>query len=154
MNGSLSSEQIGKRDASIRIARSLEKVRQALSIEKGDWADVLGITEREYNLVRSCIRPVSIASLNAAAQYLNVSLESFSLDGIDVCAIAARFRGDTKFLRERYSEGALSRRWSSINILDYVEQYIGWELRALALKHLQVSEAVFSEPEKKISLRF
>lgn len=141
-------------DMSRKIALTLEKSRVAVDQDKKTWAEILGVSESDYDRIRTGEHPIAITSLDAIARHLNVSLESFWNNTIDVAALAARFKGDAGFLRERYSEGALSRRWSSINILDFVELYFGWELRALALKHLQVSEAVFASPEEMINLRF
>jgi hypothetical protein len=145
---------IPRLDKGRRIASTLEKTRHALGAEKKTWAEVLGVSERDYELVRKGAKPVSIAALEAMARYLNVSLEAFSNNEVDTSALAARFRGEKDYLRERYSTGALSRRWSSINILDYIENFFSWQLRALALRHLQVSEAVFGSPDGKISLQF
>src|SRR4051812_20537225 len=115
--------------SSRNIAIALEKSRQATGSAIKDWAGLLGVSEAEYELVRTGSSPLSIASLDAAAKFLNVSLESFAKNDLDTAAIAARFQGNTHYLRERYSAGALSRRWSSINILDYVEDNFGFELK-------------------------
>jgi hypothetical protein len=136
------------------IAWTLERTRVSLGAEIKTWAHVLGISEKDYQQVRLGRRAISIAALESMATFLNVSLESFGKNDIDTRALVARFRGDETYLREKYAVGAMSSRWSSINVMDYVDSYFGWELRARALKHLQVSEGVFARPDEKINLRF
>jgi predicted hydrocarbon binding protein len=75
-------------------------------------------------------------------------------DRIDYQVVAARYNGDLAVLPERYQEGAGSRRRSSLNLLNATEELLGWRARMMAMRYLQVTEAVFADPDQLINLRF
>src|SRR4051812_47335004 len=141
-------------DVQRTVSLTLERVRVALGKSRKEWSELLDVGERDYDLVAGGAKSLPITSLESAARHLGISLENFFRGEIDLPALVAMHAGENAHVRERYAVGAMSRRWSSINLLNYVEEYFGWEVRALALRHLQVQESVFATPDEQINLLF
>ncbi len=133
---------------------TLERLRLTLKMPEKDWLELVGLSPRAYSDVKAGRAQVSIAHLNAVAQDFDLSLESFMSGDIDFQAVAAKSSGEVGFIPERYRNAAFSFRRSSVNALNYIEEFFGWKVRAQALRRLQVDESVFANPEEKISVRF
>jgi hypothetical protein len=135
-----------------RITRSLEQLREVAKTELPFWTDLLGLTDVEYQNVRRGVQPISVVSLVNLAQYLGISLDSLSQGEIDLQAIAAKFAGDDRYVPERYTTCTFSKRWGSLNLLNYAESFFGWELKHRAIRRLQLPETFFSDPNQPVNV--
>jgi transcriptional regulator with XRE-family HTH domain len=136
------------------LADTLERTRHAISMSLKDWADLLGVRSSDYEEIRKGRQDVSLSALIELAKQLDLSLERLMDGGLDFQAITARHLGERAYIPEKYTIAALSRRWSSVNYLKYVEDFMGWRLRHEALSYLQVPETVFMDPDGLINVRF
>lgn len=132
----------------------VERLRITLAKDVATWADMLGMKSADYlNCVRGG-KDLSVLSLLLLANQLEFSLENLMNRKIDFKTVAAKHAGNNQYLSERYSVAAFSRRRTATNLLDAVEEFLGWEARARALRYLQVNEAVFRDPDETININF
>jgi plasmid maintenance system antidote protein VapI len=139
---------------SVQLADQLEKLRVTLLLDEKSWSDILDISIDEYSDIKKNRKDVSIVTLARIADYFHLTLENIMNNQIDYQMVAARHSGNVEILPERYQIGAGSRRRSSLNLLNATEEFLGWRARAMAMRHLHVTEAAFANPDEMINLRF
>jgi len=137
-----------------KVSEVLERLRISLDYTPQSWAEILKITERDYQLVLHSQKDISAVALAELAELLKLDFEVFATGAIDYQGVVARHQGNLAYLPDRYSMGAFSRKRTSLGVLQYLEQYYGWRTRDALLRTLQVSETVFQNPEELISVRF
>lgn len=136
------------------LTENLERLRITLDYDLKSWADLLRLTESEYVLFLKGKKPLDIMRLAELSRQTHLSLDAFVEGKIDFKAVAAQYQGFSTYIPEQYTISALSKRRTSITVLDYLEKYFGWQTRQAVLRKTQVQESSFSDPEKTINLRF
>lgn len=144
----------GHSDHGAMICDQLERLRTTLSMDVKSWSEILDVSVEDYAAIQNNSKPVSIVTLARVTDHLQLTLESLMNNRIDYRAVAARHSGDNAFLPERYVVGAMSKRRSSYNLLTATEDLLGWRARSMAMRHLQVTEAAFTNLDDVINLRF
>lgn len=133
----------------------LELIRLATGYSVKDWAELLHRTEAEYRrLARQDDADIPESVILELSESLEISPEAIISGMIDYAALSKRFSGGSAVLPEIYAQNAFSRRRTSVHLLDYLEIHYGWRLRSNILKHFQITEQVFGNPDEKISVRF
>ncbi len=118
------------------------------------WSDQLGMTPQGYGQLRTNPKAVSIDTVLRLSERLDVSFEALITGHIDYSLIAAQQGGQPTALPERYATAAFSKRRTSIHLLEYLSKRYSPELKQHILRHFQLNEAVFSDPDAEISVRF
>lgn len=136
-----------------KLSVTLERLRIELGIDLSLWAELLGTTRREYVKALGT-KQISLRSVEALANYFDMSMELLIDGNIDYAALAARLNGNLAILPERYAVGAFSSKRTVVNLLAYLEQTYGWPMVKASLRRLQVHEAAFKDPNGKLSIRF
>jgi hypothetical protein len=136
------------------ISEQLERLRVTLGMDDHQWAQILDVSTDDYADIRKNMKSVSIIALARVADHLQLTLDGIMNNRIDYSIVAARQNGNVHLLPERYQVGARSRQRSSLNLLNATEEFLGWRARAMVMRHLQVTEATFSNPDDLINLRF
>lgn len=152
VDNALSTLRLAKKK--ITLSDQVERLRITLGLDEKRWTEVLDISPADYAEFRQNQKDISIIALVRIADHLQLTLESIMNGHVDYQVVAARYNGNQTALPERYQEGAGSRRRSSLNLLNAAEELLGWRARAMAMRHLQVTEAVFANPDELINLRF
>jgi hypothetical protein len=148
----LVSQKISKK--ALIISEQLERLRITLGMNDKQWAQILDVSADDYADIRRNLKSVSIVALARVADHLQLTLDGIMNNQIDYGIVAARQSGNVHLLPERYQIGARSRQRSSLNLLNATEEFLGWRARAMVMRHLQVTEATFSNPDALINLRF
>ncbi|MBC7693696.1 MAG: hypothetical protein H7222_18160 [Methylotenera sp.] len=133
---------------------TLERIRRAAELAGDDWLQVLGLTEKQYLRLLIERVPLAARTVESVAARFGLSFESVMRGDVDYAALSAREKGDHDPLPARFSVGAFSRRRTSIHLLDYVELNHGWRTRSRILRHFQMSEALFKDPDQSININF
>lgn len=136
------------------LAETLERLRATLDLEPKAWAELLQMTTTEYDEVIAGRRSLSVVSLAMLTEHLDLSMEAVVNGNVDYQAAAARFMGNLGYVPERYLLSANSKRRTTINLLNYVEDFLGWESRRQILRYFNLAEAVFADPDAPINILF
>ncbi|MGK5085056.1 hypothetical protein WDW37_17340 [Bdellovibrionota bacterium FG-1] len=133
--------------------QTLNRIQETLSLSDSAMADLMRLTSRDFtNLKTRNVEPL-IRSTMALAEVINVGFDSLVTNAIDYVALSRQFFGNECYIPEKYVYGASSKRRSVVNLLDYVEQRLGWERRLQILRRFQMTEAMFTDPDAPINLR-
>lgn len=136
------------------ISEQLERLRMTLEMNDEKWAEILDMSVDDYAEIRGNRKSISIIALARVADHLQLTLDGIMNNRIDYRIVAARQSGNVHLLPERYQVGARSRQRSSLNLLNATEEFLGWRARSMVMRHLQVTEATFANPDALINLRF
>lgn len=109
------------------------------------WLDILGITKRDYKAFLQEQRPLSDTSITSLADYLDVSADEIQQGTVDFRAVSTQKGDGDKVLPEPYSIAAFGRLRTTITSFDYIEERLGWRVRADTLRHFRINEAVLSD---------
>lgn len=132
----------------------LEKIRFGLGLSEPDFAELLQMGVGDFLESRQARTSVPITSVLPLLEEANLSIEKFMVGEIDIPAVEAHYRKDFDFIPERYLRGAFSRRRSPVHILDLLERRFGWQARANALRHFQLTESAIGKVDALINLEF
>ena len=143
-----------KKSSKITVSSSLERLRVTLDLSHEKWAEMLGVTKKDYDQICSSKKEPSALTIMNLAEKLGLNFESIIQNKIDYAAVAARMSGNQNYIPEHFMVGALSKRRTSINVLDYVEDFHGWRTKLRLLREFNMSEAAFSNPDELISIQF
>jgi hypothetical protein len=132
----------------------IERISTTLDLKDSELADLLLLTRRELLKHRESKKDLPMNKLFNLSERLNVGFDLIVTGKIDYQAMAHHFFGDNEYLPEKYSNCKLGRRSSSIMILDFIENNFGWKERQSILRHFQLNEAIFANPNDPISFSF
>lgn len=132
----------------------LERIRFALGLLDRDFAKLLELKPEEYLEYREARTALPVTSILPLLSEANLSIERFMVGDIDIPAVEAHYRKDFDFVPERYLRGAFSRRRTPVHILGFLESRFGWQARAQALSHFQVTESAIGKVDELINLNF
>ncbi len=137
-----------------RVWRSIDELRQTLSWTHQEMANALSLSPRAYHKNRTQGRALQASSTFQLASQLKLDPEALSLGEIDFTAFRKQYCGNHSFLPEKYSQGAFSRRRTSLPLLDFCDQEFGPALTRSLLRKVQVHRIVFDDPNAFINIRF
>jgi len=133
---------------------TLEKIQHALGWSTPELADHLGLTDKQYHYLYARNSELKIHSVARLIEVIGLSVETIVTGSIDYHALREHTSGNLFYLPERYEIGAFSKRRTSINLLEYLEERLGWKMKKNILNHFQMTEAIFSDPESQINFLF
>ena len=133
---------------------TLAKIQQVLGWSDEELSERLGLDPKRMLMLRVQKKTPSVHSMGQLVSEIGLSLETIVTGKIDFQALSAHTSGNLFYLPERYSHVAFSKRRTSISLLSYLEDHFGWETKKHVMNHLQVNEAIFSDPEAPISFYF
>jgi len=136
------------------IWNTLYQIRSCLNIDHKQFAEALSLSFNQYQKIGSLKQMPSAHSIINLADFLDLSYEKIMTGSIDFKALSRRYSGDSKAIPEKYMKAPRSKKRTSINVLDYLEQTYGWQTRQNALRHFQLSEEAIENPEEWINVLF
>lgn len=135
------------------IWETLYRVKQTLDFSDLEFADRLRLTQNQYLQAKNKTAP-SMYNIEALTEELGIDFEILIKGKIDYRALLARWNGNKQYIPEYYQLGAFSKKRTSMNILGYLETIHGWALKDRVLRHFQMHESAFLNPEDTISVNF
>src|SRR4051794_25195032 len=106
--------------------RTLEKVRKTVEWSHSQLADHLGLTLREYHKFRVTGHPLSVTAIFNLANELGLNAEQLCFGQVDFETLLKHYvRADLAAVPERYSQGAFSRRRTSLHMVDFCDAHFG-----------------------------
>lgn len=136
------------------IWETLHRVQVTLNLGADAFADLMQLTPPQFLRMKGRRQEPGVQSILALCNSLNMSLETFITGDIDFVAMVEQFHGNAAYIPEKYSVSANSHRRTVVNLLNYMETNLGWEKRAQVLRRHQMTEAMFTDPDALINLRF
>lgn len=133
---------------------TLNQIQKRLGLSDSRMAELLLLSDKTFLSMRGRNKDISVRAAFHLSDVLNVSFESLVDGDIDYVTMAQQFWGNEQYIPEKYLKGANSKRRTAINLLNYIEDHLGWEQRWRILQRFQMSEAMFKEPDEPINLRF
>ncbi len=133
---------------------TLDKIQHALGWSTHELADRLSLTEKRFQFLRSRKIQPSLYSVAQLIEQIGLSVERIVTGSIDYEALRSHAKGDLFYVPEKYMLAAFSKRRTSIHLLEYIENYFGWEMKKNILNHFQVTEAIFKDPDSQINFLF
>jgi hypothetical protein len=140
--------------SSSTILDTLERIQVTLNFSSEQYLSILQLNQREYNRVLSGEHAVSSSLISRLAEQLDLCPNNILSGKIDFKALSAHFSGNPTLLPEKYAFAALSKRRTSIHLLNTIELNYGWRTRERVIRQLQVNESILSSPDAPISMRF
>ncbi|MCM2276784.1 MAG: hypothetical protein NDJ89_01755 [Oligoflexia bacterium] len=136
------------------ITENIERARVALKTSTRDWAELLSLTEKEYQEGLRGAREFPERSIEELAEHLGLTPENLRSGRIDFRALEKHAAGNLGYLPERYTDAAFSRRRTSSHLLEFLDIHYGWRARVRALRRFQLTEQTFADPDARIGFRF
>lgn len=144
----------GRLDHGLQLKNNLDRIRSILGLSFHDWADFLQVPTSKHSKLLEGKFEISAVALETLALQLGLSYEKLVTGDIDYTALNNWKSASQALLPERYSVVANSKRRTSIHLLKCVEFIGGRELKRRLLRHCQVSEDSFQDPDLKINILF
>lgn len=132
---------------------TLERLRVISHIDNTHWQDLLQLTWWDYLLVQSGKKKLPENSLMRLSDHFSTDPLEFLKGDFDYHDLQIRYESKKWVLPEGYSFANYGRRRTTITTFEYIEKYHGWRLRYEILKHLNLSEAVLTDPFAPISMK-
>ncbi len=132
----------------------IERIQITLGLEDNFLAEVLNFTPTQLVRNRFALKPLSLVEVERLASALRLSLENLITGSIDYRTLAQHHLGNQTQLPEKYLDCALGKRRSNLVILNFIETHLGWKVRASILRHFQMNEAMFANPDAPINIAF
>lgn len=132
---------------------TLRKIEFALGIGAAQMCEFLKITRREYERLKLSGAEPSLSSIFLLCDHLHVSFGTLVEGRIDYPTLVAHFVGKRDYLPEKYTSQAFTKKRVVLNILNHIEWIFGAEVRTVALRDLQLSEAAFVDLDETVNLR-
>lgn len=142
-----------KSNTSLQIWSRIETIRIALDLSYADLAESLQLTESELLKLRADKREPTVKSVMAFCDALNIGFSTFMTGDIDIVALVKQFQGEPRYIPEKYTVKANSKKRTVINLLNFIEENFGWERKVRMLRYFQMNEAMFEDPDGDINLR-
>lgn len=117
-----------------------EKLREALKLSKSNWASYLEVKPSEYERLLKQQKAFSALSLFRLCERLDLNVSAFQTGSIDYEAVYQLHRGNTAYINPKYLVAAYSKKFSMINMLNFVERRRGPCLRTSLSRNFQISE--------------
>jgi hypothetical protein len=137
-----------------KLWETIDRISQTLGLELDELSDLLLLTEKQIQTHKQSRIDPSLTSIDHLSLRLNLSLEKIITGNIDYQALAQHQFGNLNYLPEKYQKCALGRRRANLVILNFIEAHFGWRERASILRHFQMNEAIFADPDAPISIDF
>jgi hypothetical protein len=129
-------------------------MQEYLSFDNHDMAETLAVSTREFEALRAHKKSISTHSLLELSRKLNVHVAKIYTGDIDLEILQKRLRGDLESIPTKYLQDAYSKTRTSINILDFLDDHFGRHYKQGAIEYFQMSDAIFGNPNREISLLF
>ncbi len=136
----------------IILAKRLKKLHQVLDISASSFSELMNVSAKEYKSIVNLKDDLPIDSFYLLCDHLKINGDALVNNKIDYSTLHSQFHGKTISVPEKFKVGAYSRRRTIINYLEYIEANCGYDLRYSLLKYLQMTEAAFVNPDKKINI--
>jgi hypothetical protein len=132
----------------------VERLRTISGFSETQWLDLLGLSWKEYGMIRAGLRPLPLASLENLARHFDCTLEQIQSGHIDFRSI--QNQNDEGFweMPEQYTKATFGRRRTTITSFEFLERKFGWRLRFETLKRLGMSELALENEFAPVSMRF
>lgn len=132
----------------------LETMRGSLNLSHMQWAAMLSVTKKDYFKIYFQKKIPAYYNLKQLAARLDVSPEKIIFGTIDYKAMTAHFEGNSVFIPEKYTVGALSRMRTFSNILDYVEARRSVDARNLLRRQFQIPCGALNDLDTPVNIVF
>lgn len=136
-----------------KIWTTLERIRWAIGITETRFADLLRLNRSQISELKNLGQPPSIDSIESLLDEVHLSFEKVMVGEVDYAAISANYRKENSFVSHRYREGAYSKRRTSIPLLTYLRQFYGENEYLRMMKHFQIRDAFFQNPNEPVNVR-
>jgi hypothetical protein len=132
----------------------LLRIQVSLGINSKKFSSLMQLPEKDFLKMKGYRLDPPIRNTLFLAEALNLSFDHLITGKIDYTTLTQQFLGHKDYLPEKYCLAAYGKRRIALGLLNYIETHHGWTKRAQLLRHFQISEAAFSNPEAPINLRF
>jgi hypothetical protein len=132
----------------------IDRIQYTLGLKDSFLAEVLNFTPTQLVRNRLALKPLSLLQVEQLASALKLGFENLITGSIDYRTLAQHHSGNQTYLPEKYQHCALGKRRSNLVILNFIENFFGWRERAAVLRHFQMTEAMFANPDAPISIAF
>lgn len=133
---------------------TIHRLELTLGLSETDLLEMLCLTRNEFERARASKKDLPADKIFSLAERLELGFNSIVNGKIDYQALSQHYFGNKCFLPKRYERAALSRRRTTMFILNYVEEAFGWKERLNILRQFQLNESLFADPDKPISILF
>lgn len=132
----------------------IKRTRDALGLEEEEISDQMQVSHPLYKKIMSGQSSVSIHSLKNLADNYNLSLEAIKQDKVDYETLLEHKKGNLDFIAKKYTIGAYSKRRTVTNFLDYIKNFIGYELFEEVERYFQLNHEIYSNQDGYINIHF
>lgn len=133
---------------------TLERLRVTAGVSSNEWFDILQLSWSDYQNIKLGYVVPSEKLTERVAQYFDLTIDDILYGKIDYKSLALHFETGSLVMPELYSKAAYGRKRTSISSIDFLENYVGWDLRLDAIRKLSVTESMLQDPFAPISMKF
>jgi transcriptional regulator with XRE-family HTH domain len=132
----------------------IKRTQDTLGLEDEEISDQMKVSRAFYKKIMSGQSSASVHSLKNLADNYNLSLEAIKHDQVDYETILEHKKGNLDFIAKKYTVGAYSKRRTVTNFLDYIKNFVGYELFEEVERYFQLNHEIYSNQDGFINIRF
>ncbi len=134
--------------------KNITLIQELISFDDKDFASICEMREGLFKKYKKAQEFLPLDAAINLSENFNVSLESLCFHEIDISSAVSYFTGNFTNLPYRYSYASHSKHRTIINLMDYVQRFLGPQYKILLLREFQIYDDFFKDPNGKINLHF
>jgi hypothetical protein len=139
---------------SIQLWQTLKQIQVAIDLGDAKLMDILQLTKRSFESCRATQSDLPATSVFRLGEYLGIGFKPIVTGNIDFVSLVNRFHKGQFTLPKRYQTAAMSKRRTSIYMLNYVTSVLGKVHRESILRNFQLCEGHFLDSDASINILF
>jgi hypothetical protein len=134
--------------------RSLDRICSAIDWSHDDLLEQLCLNETQFQKAKNEMGTLPAHAYLILSDELGLNIEDLAAGKVDYNALSRHYSGDELYMPERYTQGAFSRRRTSLHLIDFSDSHFGYKTTDHLLRKLQVKRLIFENPDETINIRF
>ncbi len=140
-----------KKSINTSIWVTIDKIMHTLCWNDAELLERLQITEKQFMHQKKLNLSPSLDAITNLTESLGISIESLINGKIDFQTLLDHASGNLTKLPERYSSAKFSKVRTSIHLLDFIENNLGWSAKKTIYNHFQINESIFENAESTVN---
>ncbi len=130
---------------------TIDKIKHTLGWNDAELLDRLQLTKKQLVSEKQLNLSPRLDVITNLTESLGISIESLITGKIDFQTLFAHASGNIKKLPERYSSAKFSKVRTSIHLLDFIENNLGWNAKKSIYNHFQINESILKNAESTVN---
>jgi predicted hydrocarbon binding protein len=134
------------------LAEQVIRIQSITNTSDEEVSDILHIARNQFNLFQKGLVEIPTLGFLNLSKHFGFSIDAFFDNNVDFEVIRQHHLKNYRYLPQKYTKGAFSKKQLIITVLDYVESHFGWTLKEAALDYFQIKNFHTFNPSDSINV--